>query len=161
MDQYITITSTDQDPCNFVSNFTNTINVNDGYEIAVTNIYHAPLYNITEDNNQFTLIRDAAVANFSIPVGFYESKCEVLGAINKVLNKAVEGDLLRSHELLISRAPVFKYTSGDESSITLNKDDNVSFLIDTDRDQDTLLLKVLGYCMDARVKKTDYIARSN
>ena len=157
MDRYITITSSDQDPCNFTSNFTNSININDGYEIAMTNIYHAPLYNITEDNNKFTLVRDNAVSNFHIPAGFYESRCEVLGAIQKVLNKAVEGDLIPSHEILISRKPIFKYVSGDSSTLTFDKnaDADIYFLIDNARDQDSLLLKVLGYCVDGRIKKLE------
>ena len=81
MDQYITVTSTSQDPCNFVSNFTDTINLNDGYEVAVTRIYHAPVYNITETCNTFTLVHNLQSATHNIPVGFYATSTDVLNAI--------------------------------------------------------------------------------
>ena len=51
----IVVTSNNQNPANFVSNFVDSINVNNGYEIAVKSIFHPPPYNFTEDNNEFLL----------------------------------------------------------------------------------------------------------
>ena len=55
MTQYITITSEDQNPCDFISNFLDSVNIDAGYEVAVKSIFHAPLYNVTEDNNKFAI----------------------------------------------------------------------------------------------------------
>ena len=52
----IVVTSDNQNPANFVSNFVDSINVNDGYEIAVKSIFSPPLFNFTEDNNEFTVV---------------------------------------------------------------------------------------------------------
>lgn len=85
----IIVTSGTQNPSNFVSNFVESININDGYEIAVKSVCHAPLYNITEDNNEFTvstnLTGNVYEYSYSIPSGFYENTCEVLLAMQNTI----------------------------------------------------------------------------
>ena len=130
MDQHITVTSDNQDPCNFVSNFTDTINLNDGYEVAVTRIYHAPIYNITKHNNKFTLIKGDIIVDHYIPVGYYPGNCDILGAIYVVLEKSREtGRNEHGQASLIKTKPVFVYkTTGEASSLKI-VDSGVSFLL--------------------------------
>ena len=89
MDQYITITSKNQNPCEFVSNFTDAINLNDGYEIAVTQIFHAPVDNITPRNNKFTLIKGTETKDYRIPTGYYGNTCEIMRAIKNALRDPI------------------------------------------------------------------------
>ena len=159
MDQYITVTSSDQNPCNFVSNFTNSININDGYEVAVKSIFHAPLFNITEHDNKFTLTRELPNRNpelcdFFIPIGFYESTCSILGAIYNVLMDAIKEEGYEER-VLIKKAPTFRYISSDVMQLQLDTNERISFMIDNNRDEDVLLLKHLGYCINGRVKRLD------
>ena len=155
MDQYITVTSTSQDPCNFVSNFTDTINLNDGYEVAVTRIYHAPVYNVTKHNNKFTLAKDTNISDHFIPVGYYAGTCDIMAAINTVLVKAsVTGSNENGGDSLIHTKPTFMYSKsvGEASSLKI-VDTGVTFLIDNNRDNDAMLLKLLGYCVNGRFDK--------
>ena len=154
MDQYITVTSSVQDPCNFVSNFTDTINLNDGYEVAVTRIYHAPIYNVTERNNKFTVIKGTTVVDHYIPIGYYAGTCDVLGAIFTVLEKSREtGTSDHGQPTLIHTKPEFLYKSAGESSSLKIVDSGVTFLVDNARDNDAILLKLLGYCVSAKFNK--------
>ena len=160
MDQYITITSEDQNPCDFISNFVESVNIADGYEVAVKSIFHAPLYNITEVNNKFALttIRSGkdAISIFEIPVGFYESTVDVMAAIHKVLSDAVEpaedtgdDDTVRP-DPLITVAPTYKINNG---IISLKIADNptksparkVYFLIHQALLGNTQVLRKVGY----------------
>ena len=148
MDQYITVTSSDQDPCNFVSNFTDTINLNDGYEVAVTRIYHAPVYNVTSHNNKFTLIKGITVVDHYIPIGYYAGTCDVVEAIYTVLEKSREtGSNAHGQASLIRTKLAFVYKTAGEASSLKIMDTGVSFLIDNARDNDAILLKLLGYCV--------------
>ena len=167
MDQYITITSEDQNPCSFISNFVESVNISDGYEVAVKSIFHAPLYNITNDNNQFALTtrrsgRDA-LATFEISVGFYESTCDIMGVIHKVLTDAVAGeaqlvteDVVRTDPLIVV-APTLKINNGI-ISMTLpgntkrNPENNLYFLIDNNLYGNSKLLRMLGYCSHKKLK---------
>ena len=53
----IVVTSRDQDPADFNANYIDSININEGYEIALKSIYHAPVYNITTANNRFSVAK--------------------------------------------------------------------------------------------------------
>ena len=164
MDQYITITSEDQNPCNFISNFVESVNIADGYEVAVKSIFHAPLYNITSVNNKFTLTtsrrgRDE-FAEFEIPVGFYESTCDIVAAIHKVLSDSVAGEAevpVRAVPApLIRVAPTLKIANRS-ISLTLpgnskkNPENNVYFLIRA-LHSGAQLLRILGYCSHDKLK---------
>ena len=151
MSQYITITSSKQNPCEFVSNFTDAINLNDGYEVAVTRIFHAPEYNITRRNNKFTLAKGTKTENYRIPIGFYEGTCQIMAAIYGVLVNSILSDL--PDETLLKRNPTFTYKQGGEASSLQIQDSGVFFSIEFDQDEH--LLDVLGYCVDGRIKRLD------
>lgn len=150
--RYITVTSSNQHPCQFVSNFTDAIALNDGYEVAVTRIFHGPLYNVTEKNNKFSLIRVKEIVDYKIPIGFYESTCHILGAIYTVLIESI-GD--ESKRTLIKKNPAFRYKASGESSMLNLEDKDVNFIVDTKRDDDALLLHLLGYSVSARFNRID------
>ena len=165
MDQYITITSEDQNPCDFISNFVESVNIAAGYEVAVKSIFHAPLYNITGDNNMFTLTTGRsgreAFAEFEIPVGVYESTCDIVAAIHKVLSDAVPGEGEEPDRTepdpLIGVAPTLKIANGSISLILPgnNKrypENNVYFLIRALHGNAHGLLRMLGYCSHYKLK---------
>jgi hypothetical protein len=155
MDQYITVTSSDQHPCKFVSNFAESINLNDGYEVAVTRIFHAPLHNVTQRNRKFTLIKGNSIVDHFIPIGYYMGSCDVLNAIyNELLLSLERGDNGTGVASLIRAKPQFIYDKGyGEASSLKIMDTGVNFLIDNDRDDDSILLKMLGYCVNSRFDK--------
>ena len=140
----IVVTSDNQNPANFVSNFVDSINVNDGYEIAVKSIFHPPPYNFTEDNNKFTL---ATVINgnesyyfYAIKPGFYESTCQLLQKMQQSIKSSV-----------MKRIPEWTSTlSSNPQSVTLNmnntkrKDTSQYFVFGGDV-KDSLLWE-LGLC---------------
>ena len=157
MDQYITVTSSDQHPCDFVSNFADTISLNDGYEVAVTRIYHAPTYNITETCNTFTLVHYAdnfGPVQHSIPVGFYATSTDVLKAINKDLKKRADSITQVS---LVTVAPNFSYkASGEASYLEISQkagsqDKGIMFKTG----EASPLLKVLGFIIDRKTHRID------
>ena len=173
MDQYITVTSSDQDPCDFVSNFADTINLNDGYEVAVTRIYHAPAYNITETCNTFTLMRSAGnqePVSHSIPVGFYATSTDVLKAIYEHLTKraalarSIDSDMggaglpsITPNATLLTVAPNFSYKPGGEASYleisqkTAAPDRGVMFKTG----EASPLLNVLGFVIEKKTHRID------
>lgn len=155
MDRYITITSSDQNPCDFVSNFTDAVNLNDGYEVAVKRIFHAPAYNVTERNNKITLIKDSNISDHYIPIGYYAGTCDVMAAIYDVLEKArIRGANEHGGEPLVDNPPQFAYAknTGEASSLKL-MDSGVAFLVDNARDDDVMVLKLLGYCVNGKFDK--------
>ena len=158
MEQCITVTSSDQNACDFVSNFAESINLNEGYEVAVTRIFHGPLYNVTTRNHKFTLVRDQTgqqpvICDYFIPVGYYMGTCDILDAIRKVLLSSVEtGNNGYGQNSVIRRAPTFQYTKAGESSTLKITDANVFFLIDNSRYGDASLLSMLGYCVNDKIK---------
>ena len=155
MDQYITVTSEDQHPCNFVSNFTESVNLNDGYEVAVTRIFHAPLYNVTPRNHKFSVAKGTNVVDHFIPVGYYMGSCDILNAIYQELELSRRrGNNGFGHGILVTRQPQFQYAKsyGEASSLKI-MDPEVNFLIDNERDDDSILLKILGYCINSRFDK--------
>ena len=155
MDQYITVTSSVQDPCNFISNFAESVNLNDGYEVAVTRIFHAPLYNVTPRSRKFSVVKEDAVVDYVIPVGYYKGSCDVLNAIFQELeisrNRGHNGSGVAT---LVLKKPQFQYgkSYGESSSLKI-MDTGVDFLIDNNRNGDSILLKMLGYCIDSRIDK--------
>ena len=176
MDQYITITSSEQHPCDFVSNFADAINLNDGYEVAVTRIYHAPIYNITEACNTYTLehnLQNYTPVSHSIPVGFYATSTDVLNAIYTDLKKHVDLETpstssdtgrseagLPSHKpraTVITVAPNVTYKSSGEacsleiSQKAMSPDKGVMFKMG----EASPLLKILGYVLEKKTHRID------
>ena len=156
----IVVTSGTQDPCNFVSNFADAININEGYEIAVKSVFHAPAFNITEKNNEFSIAvargeQEAHPYFYSIPVGFYENTCDVLMAIHKLIAGIIETDIHPGDDpddgwaLKQPLEWVTKFqTTGDAVSLIMgnkkSRESRQHFAIGVGtRDS---LFRVLGYC---------------
>ena len=78
-DQFIVVTSGSK-PSRFSSNFNSVINVAAGYEVGVKSIFHAPVFNVTEENDGICVIKDDEKVNLKIPHGFYDRSCEILRA---------------------------------------------------------------------------------
>ena len=157
MDQYITITSEDQNPCDFISNFVESVNVDAGYEVAVKSIFHPPVYNITEDNNKFAITsqprssggeRDDIV--LEIPTGFYESTCDVMAAIHSVFVREGMGDLVN---LKFSDGTMTITFAGNSKKIT-TIDNNRYFVLNN---YEAPLLGIIGYCAHEHVDLSDHV----
>ena len=128
MRQYITVTSGVQNPSEFVSNFTDSINANDGHEIAVTSIFHGPMYNITDKNNYFTIGADTSsggeqlgqLRTLTISSGYYETSIDVVNAMYKAMMS-----FYNSHEKnqgFLSRKPIL--TLDAQGLVVLKTNDN-------------------------------------
>tara|TARA_B110000977_G_scaffold192255_1_gene265488 strand:+ start:265 stop:1149 length:885 start_codon:yes stop_codon:yes gene_type:complete len=129
----IIVTSRDQDPADFNANYIDSININEGYEIALKSIFHAPVYNITTANNRFSVAKsndhgteimlNLSIAHFEIPAGFYESRCEIMAAMHKAISDTISGLQIgfgstNPHDReILDYAPVF---SVDNGTITLD-----------------------------------------
>ena len=139
MDRYITVTSTSQNPGNFVSNFTTAIDFSSGYEIGLKAVFHAPIYNITDKNNTFFVKKPRATEQYSIPPGFYTDSCHLLKAIKQQLDIVVA----ESTSQVVTSVPEFKYKAGGEQAV-LKLQKGVNFYVD---DQEPQLLHYLGFCI--------------
>ena len=137
MDRYITVTSTNQNPANFVSNFTNAVDFGGGYEIGLKGIFHAPVHNITSENNAFKVKRSDVIESYTIPPGFYTDSCHVLQAIKQVLDSVV------TTSVIVRIKPEFKYKAGGEQAV-LRLKQNTHFYVDSAEPQ---LLHLLGFCV--------------
>ena len=86
---HIVVTSKNQHPASFISNFSESINISDGYEIALISIYHGPLCNITENINSFIIEdNDGLRSTYQIPIGYYQSTHAIILAIKSVLEQS-------------------------------------------------------------------------
>ena len=92
MDRYITITSQDQNPSDFISHFGENLYLEGDYEIALKTIYHAPAFNITETENIFEIYDKKTELRYGlkVPPGFYENETDVLSTIYQVLQELFE-----------------------------------------------------------------------
>ena len=108
---HIVVTSKDQNPASFISNFTDSINISDGYEIALISIYHGPIYNITENINHFKLEnKDGEQTTYKIPIGYYQTTYMILLAIKNVL----EGSNIRVVSAKVGSRSVLQLLSGEK-----------------------------------------------
>ena len=159
MEKYIIVTSKGQNPNDFVSHFGDNMDqdtANNYYEIALKEVYHAPIYNITEQNNSFELQRSDgdAAQTLQIPVGFYENNCDILKAIAITIENEAERALVDSSErnYLQSKFPLkisYKIT-GEAVTLELEKRIKVEFSV-----RDSPLLRHLGYIMDKNISRID------
>ena len=145
---YIVVTSKNQNPCDFVSNFIESININDGYEIALVGIYHGPLYNIDAVHNKFTLVKGTEVVDYEIPPGFYESTIHLLFAIQKALEESLE-----EPRSICRTKPIIKHEAltGAFSLNIVDKD--VKFLVDRARSGESDILQNFGYYLTQSYSK--------
>ena len=92
MDRYITITSQDQNPSDFISHFGENLYLEGDYEIALKTVYHAPAFNITEKENVFEIYDKKTQLRYGlkIPPGFYENEADVLSTIYQVVKELFE-----------------------------------------------------------------------
>lgn len=141
MERHITLTSRGQSSSNFISHFADNIDF-EGYEVALKSIYHAPVYNITPQNNSFQV--EGIVENISkvlrIPAGYYENNCEILRAINDSLTVELEE----------RRRPVINYKdSGEAVNLLFGKNSTVKF----NAGPNSPLLRCLGYIIPKQISK--------
>ena len=89
--EVITVTSKNQDPANFVSNFTNSIQLSGDCEVALLKIALPPVANVTKDNNKLYLVSISKVLpsqlTLEIPTGFYATGHDLAQAMHKVLTE--------------------------------------------------------------------------
>jgi hypothetical protein len=68
------------------------VNLTDGHEIALKSIYHGPVFNITEENDSFTIVKGDEEARLKIPHGFYSRSCEILRAAFLAISQTFKED---------------------------------------------------------------------
>ena len=84
----ITVTSLGQNPASFVSNFSNSIQLSEGYEIGLLKIACPPIFNVSNDNNKLYIVKkDDANSKlvFEIPQNFYPTTHDLAQSIYQVL----------------------------------------------------------------------------
>ena len=151
--QYITVTSGQENPSDFVSNFTDAINVDDGYEVAVASIAHGPLFNIAGDYRKFIIgvenrDRTKEVLCY-IPAGFYESTCSLANAmIASITDKYSEGKLPATVTVQnTSENPEFSGSIKLPSGGKHGTGPKLTFVVKRDKSYGKLL-NLFGYCLD-------------
>ena len=148
MEQYIIVTSKGEDPSDFVSFFGDNIDTsNNSYEVALKEIYHAPIYNITSENSTFKLIQQGGSYSqiFKIPDGFYESNADILNAIDyEIENFSNHNPTARGSKTKIS------YKAAGEA---ISLDLIVSKMVFSVKDSP--LLRYLGYSIPQNVARLD------
>ena len=157
--EVITVTSKGQNPSRFVSNFTNSINLSNDYEVGLLKIAHPPTTNVTDENNKIYIGKkgESLQAIYEIPTGFYTTSHEIAQAIydmlTKVTNDYGEDD---DDDDDISTQAVLRYSTigtADHSKLTLQLEDKKSVFVSSDVTQGNVL-KLLDY------KITNFIART-
>lgn len=170
----ITITSSHQNPADFSCSVLDALDLDEGYEVAVTKVFHAPIFNVTERNNRFTLSKPSSttysaselstsvdieeisltVSDYYIPPGFYPTSCDILAAIHKVLVDKLEIGHNHGASTLIEKKPILSYSTTSPGTMTLKIiDKKVKFFINKERDGDSRLLSLLGYCFDEEISQ--------
>ena len=136
---FIVASSKQQPPANFISNFINSVNISDGYEVALIAIYHGPLFNIDEDHNTFSIVKDDQIIKFRIPIGFYRSSTDILIKIHEILVKYL-GDVADNQKITVA----IKRRAEDAHYVITLKD-AVKFKVEGDESD---VLQYLGYLIN-------------
>lgn len=118
MDQHITVTSGNS-PSRFVSSFNSVVNLTDGYEIAVKSIYHGPVFNVTEENDSFTIAKGSQTARLKISHGFYSRSCEILRAAFATIIESLE-DEFEGEKINLREPPSFWIDSNGLTNLKLS-----------------------------------------
>ena len=155
--EVITVTSKGQNPSRFVSNFTNSINLSNDYEVGLLTIAHPPTTNVTDQNNKIYIAikGESLQAIYEIPTGFYTTSHEIAQAIYDMLTK-VTNDYGEDDDDDISTQAVLRYSTvgtADHSKLTLQLEDKKSGFVSSDVTQGNVL-KLLHY------KITNFVATS-
>ena len=120
-DQFIVVTSGSK-PSRFSSNFNSVINVAAGYEIGVKSVFHAPVFNVTEENDSFCVTKEGEEVNFSIPHGFYDRSCEILrAAFQSILEYNKSGNEVDHLNRLPLGTPNFGVNADGRNYLRLSK----------------------------------------
>ena len=86
---YFTITSGENHPAEFVSNFTSPVKLGDDYEIGLQSITHGPVYNIPDGYNKISIKwsfqKDHKVYPIRVDPGFYYSVSQLFKNIYEKL----------------------------------------------------------------------------
>ena len=97
MSEYITVVNSPKGPVNFSTQFNTTIDLDDGFEVALTDLYHGAISNVTAENNHFYLLYTGHSGSglralsldrslrFTIPTGYYNTSFEVLDAMRRAI----------------------------------------------------------------------------
>ena len=139
MDTFITVTSGKSNPCDFISNFIDSIDIHDGYEVALTGIYHGPLFNIDKEHNKFTLKKGAQVVDYEIPPGYYQSTTHLVLAMYDTLV-----DEMEDSTSIVKVKPEYSHRKYGACTLKIN-DKGVKFFNNWDREGQTGLLQHFGY----------------
>ena len=147
MEKHIIVTSKGQNPSDFVSYFGDNIDASDGanrYEIALKEIYHAPIFNITAENNTFELIKNDEDITITMQVspGFYENNFDIIEAINVALRRGYIGNSGVTNRNPTRIVAETSYDdNGDSVTIELDKKSKWEFSLG----KSSPLLRYLGY----------------
>ena len=157
MDQYITVTSGNS-PSRFTSSFNSVVNLTDGYEIAVKSIYHGPVFNVTEENDSFTIAKGSETVRLKIPHGFYSRACEILRAAFIAINQMFEEGFV-GEKIGLREAPSFYIDSNGLTNLKLSAKTEVFKM-----SGDSPLFETLGCYSDTpdatRIEVDDYPLKS-
>ena len=149
----IVITSDNQNPVNFFSSYNESIDIDDSYEIAMKSIFHAPAFNISSENNRFSIVKQVddesqVISHFQVKPGFYESRSEIMEAMRQAV-------AVRMHQTTLVNEPSFVVDKGIATlDMSVSKRKGVTqpgvekkfFVIDPDIYINSSILPVLGYC---------------
>ena len=167
----ITVTSGQQNPADFISNFSNSIQLSENYEIALLKMAHPPLTNITDENNKLYLINSKSDETevLTISTGYYKSTHDIAVEIFHQISKEAAneagpfglGHLVDEFDTHVT----IKYKnvgSTDEISITFS-DKNIKFSADHSNSDNILFF--LNIKLDSYTARTinikNYDLRSN
>ena len=154
----ITITSLDQNPSSFISNFTNSIQLSENYEIGLLKIACPPIYNVSEENNKLYIVKKGVgELVFDIPRDFYPTTHDLAQAIYHVLQSNSVQDLVADEKDTIDLSASLRYQgsggSADHSKLILQLNDKkVNFVAGENKPRN--ILDLLEY----RIK--DFSART-
>ena len=89
-DNYI-VSSADDIPSSFVSNFAYPVRVQLGHKLALKSIYYGPRYNVTDDNNTLNIKVDKKVSvTIKIENGWYSDVYSLFLGIAKAVDTWVD-----------------------------------------------------------------------
>ena len=146
--EVITVTSMEQNPSRFVSNFTNSITLSNNHEIGLLKLAHPPTANVTDENNKLYIAKkgESLQAIYEIPTGVYTTTHEIAQAIHNMLKK-VTNDHGEDSDDDINTKSVLRYSTtgtADHSKLTLQLEDKKSVFVSSDVTSGNVL-KLLDY----------------
>ena len=142
--EVITVTSTGQNPSSFISNFTNSVHLSDGYEVGLIKMASPAICNVTQDNNKLYIVKkdDSQMKKvLEIPHDFYPTSHDLAQAIQDVLTNNIVST--EDDSQVINFKSILKYhgSSGnaDHSKVTLQLTDKKSVFSASKNDEGNVL----------------------